>query len=464
MKIEQSLVEYLVGLRYEEIPAPIVRATKAQTLNIISAVLGGTTANGIKELVELLKEWGGKQESTVIAYGNKMPAPHAAQANASMGHALDFDDTYNKIMLHVAVVSVPPALAIAEMRGGVSGKEFITAVTLAVDLGCRMCFVMTAPPGEKDQLRWHHWHFTTLFGYFMAAAVAGRLLQLNEEKMLNALGLAYHQAAGNMQTVHDGGLAKRMGPGFSCRGGVTAALMAQRGITGAKNFIEGAVGFYGLYHPQSYCDLAKLTDGLGHRFENDDVSLKPYSCGVVNHTAIDAALAIVKEQDIKPDDVAEITIFTGEGSHFLCQPLEVKRHPRNAVDTQFSIPWSVATAIAKRRAAIWDYTDEAARDPMMHKLTSKINVEIDPALSEGSIEPTRVRIKTMDGREFTNQVDFPLGSPQKPFSPADAKRKLRDCNSVSIKPMSDEGLEKLVETVGRLEELEDVSQLMSLLV
>lgn len=465
MKTEKILVDYLVGLKYEDIPKTVVTATKSQILNFISAMLGGSSASGIKELVELLKDWGGRQESTIIGYGYKLPALHAAQANASMGHALDFDDTHNKVMLHTAVVSIPPALAIAEMRHGVSGKEFITAVIMAIDLGYRMCSVMKAPPGEKDQKRWHFWHFTALFGYFMAAAAAGKVMQLNEEKMLNALGLAYHQAAGNTQcTRNEGTHAKRLGPGFSCRGGVTSALMAYKGITGAKDFIEGEVGFYKLYHPQSYCNLANLTDKLGQHFENEDINLKPYPCGAVNHTAIDAALAIAKEQDIKPNDVSEIIIFTGEGSHFLCQPLEVRRHPKNAVDTQFSIPWSVATAIAKRRASIRDYTEDAARDPVVHKLASKINAEIDPTLTRETIEPTRVRIKIIDGREFTKQVDFPFGTPQKPFSAADTKRKLKDCNSVSIKPMPDDDLERLIKKAERLEELEDVSQLISMLV
>ena len=464
MKIEKLLADYIIGLRYEEIPPSVVEATKAQTLNIISAAIGGSTASGIKELVGLLKEWGGKQESTVMAYGYKIPALHAAQANASMAHALDFDDTYSKIMLHSAAVAVPPALSVAEMRDGVTGKEFITAVTLAVDLGCRMCLVLKAPPGGKEQLAWQSWHFTTLFGYFMSAAAAGRLLKLDQEKMMNALGLAYHQAAGNLQSGREGAQAKRLGPGFACRGGVAAALMAQRGNTGAKNFIEGEVGFYGLYHPQSrYCDLTKLTMNLGQQFENEDISLKPYPCGVFNHTAIDAALAITIKEDIKPDDVAEITVFTGEGGRFLCNPLEVKRHPKNAVDTQFSIPWSVATAIAKRRASVWDYSDEAASDPLMHKLTNKIDVTIDPALTGGSIEPTRVRIRTIGGREFINQVDIPLGTPQNPFGPADVKRKLADCNAVSIKPLTDENIDKLILAVGRLEEMEDVNQVIRLL-
>ncbi len=461
MNTERRLANYLVGLKYEELPASVIKATKLQILNIISAMMGGSAAGGVKELVDLLKYWGGREESTVFAYGHKVPAPNAAQANASMGHALDFDDTYNKVMLHPAVVSVPPAIAVAEMRPGVSGKEFLTAVALSIDLGCRMCLAVKSPPDGKDQQWWQVWHFTALFGYFTAAAAAGRLLQLSEDEMMNALGLAYHQAAGNGQVVRDGAHAKRLGPGFSCRAGVTSALMAQRGITGARNFIEGEVRLYDLYFPGTPYNLSALTNKLGQQFENEDISLKPYPCGVVNHTAIDAALLITREHDIKPDDVAEVTVFTGQGSSVLWKPIETKRHPKNGVETQFSIPWSVATAIAKRRAAIQDYTDDAARDPVMHELTSKISAEIDPTLTGGSIEPTRVSIKTKDGKEFIKQVNIPLGSPQKPFSEADIKRKLKDCNSVSITPVSDEILEKLIETIQRLEELEDVGLMMS---
>jgi len=461
MNTERLLANYLAEIKYEEIPDGVIRATKLQILNIISAILGGSSAAGIKQLIEFLRYCGGRPESTVFAYGDKIPATNAAQANASMGHALDFDDTYNKVMLHPAVVSVPPALAIAEMSPGVSGKEFITAVSLSIDLGCRMCLVVRATPEGKDQQWWQVWHFTALFGYFIATAAAARLLKLNEDQIINALGLAYHQAAGNGQVVRDGAHAKRLGPGFACRAGVASAMMAERGITGAKNFIEGELGLYDLYFPNSRHDLSWLVNRLGRQFENEDISLKPYPCGVVNHTAIEAALAITREQDINPDDIVKVTVFTGQGSSVLWKPIENKRHPKNGVDTQFSIPWSVATAIAKRRASIQDYTDNATKDPVMHELTNKISAEVDHTLTGGSIEPTRVSIKTKDGKEFINQVDIPLGSPGKPFSQGDIKRKLKDCNSASIEPLSDEVLDKLVETTESLEESEDVGIVLS---
>jgi 2-methylcitrate dehydratase PrpD len=461
MSIEESLASYLLNTEYDAIPLSVIEATKAQMINMISAAIGGSSANGIRELVEVLSGWGGTPESTLIAYGNKLPAPLAAQANASMAHALDFDDTYNKITVHVAAVTVPPAIAIAEARGNISGKELLTSVTLAVDLGCRMATVLQVPKGEP-QTGWHYWHFTTLFGYFMAAAAAGRLLKLNPEQMMNALGLAYHQAAGNMQVIREGALAKRLGPGFASRAGVEAALLAEKGVTGAKQFIEGEVGFYSLYHPTSkYCDLKKLTDGLGQKFENEDVSLKPYPCGVVNHTAIEAALSLAREFDINPADVSEIKVYTGAGTYVLCRPLEVKRHPKNTVGTQFSIPWAVATALAKRKASIEDFTDEATKDPVVNALTDKLFVELDPSFTGATIEPARVSVILENGRELVRQVEYPSGSPQKPFIAADIRNKLANCNSVSIKPFSDEKLDKLIETVANLEDLNDIDALVT---
>jgi 2-methylcitrate dehydratase PrpD len=459
MAIEKSLAEYLIDSQFGEIPKPVIEATKAQIINILSAIIGGSSADGIDPLVRLLKEWGGKPESTVIQYGIKLPASRAAQANASMGHALDFDDTYNKMTLHVAIVTVPPALAIAERVGGVSGKEFITSVALAVDLGCRMTNVLQAPPG-KAQTSWHFWHFTTLFGHFMAAAAAGRLLKLNTRQMLDALGLAYHQASGNMQVIREGALAKRMGPGFASRAGVEAALMAQVGITGARDFIEGEVGFYKLYHPTcEHYALNQLTDGLGSKFENADVSLKPYPCGVVNHTAIEAALGLAIEHDINPTEVDKIIVRTGAGSFVLCRPIEIKRHPKNAVDTQFSIPWSVATAIAKRKAAVEDYTAEATKDRLVNDLTDRLEAQIEPSFSGGTIEPARVTVVLKDGRQLTNQVDRPSGSPEKPFSPGDIRRKLKNCSSVSLKPLADKQMDRLTTMVAHLDELADIREL-----
>jgi len=123
----------LISVNYEDIPEDVVEATKKQILDNLGVAVGGSSKLGVKELLELIIDWGGKEESTILCYGNKVPAPNAAQVNATMSHALDYDDTGNG-PVHSSAVIVPTCLAVAERKGKLSGREFITAVSLGVDM------------------------------------------------------------------------------------------------------------------------------------------------------------------------------------------------------------------------------------------------------------------------------------------------------------------------------------------
>ncbi len=171
-------------------------------------------------------EWGGAPQSTILRYGDKMPVPNAAQLNATMAHSLDFDDVHEDAIMHPGVVAIPTALAVAEYVGGLSGRDFIAAVALGTDFICR-CGLATRP-GES--IHGYGWHLTTLYGSMTAAFVAARLLGLNAEAMTNAVGIAYHQASGNGQSVKDGAHTKRLGPGMAVR----AASVRPRWRNGAS--------------------------------------------------------------------------------------------------------------------------------------------------------------------------------------------------------------------------------------
>jgi 2-methylcitrate dehydratase PrpD len=255
-----------------------------------------------------------------------------------------------------------------------------------------------------------------------------------------------------------------MGPGFAAKGGIISALMAEKGITGAKNVLEGDIGMFPLYHQGSY-DIQTLTADLGKHFEGINVSIKPYPCCRGVHPSIDAGLALVNKHNIKPEDVREVTIFVGEGHHYrLCRPFEAKCNPRNVVDAQFSIPWGVATAISRRRATMEDFTETAIKSRDILDVTSKIKVEVDTGLnSPHKMEPVRVQIVTKDGRVYSERMDDPLGSPQKPMSFSDCEKKFRNCSSHSVKKLPDERIDKIIELVGRLEQVKDVRELIELL-
>jgi 2-methylcitrate dehydratase PrpD len=469
-----QFVKNFVEIRYEDLPREVIEVTKKEVLDLLGVALAGFSAPGVKELLDVITDWGGKRESRMILCKQKVPAPMAAQMNATMAHALDFDDVHDPAVMHPGVGVIPACLAMAERRGGVSGREFISAVVLGVDMMCRLG--LAAWPGynpsssEREAGAFQAarvkqgWHLTTLTGYLASAGSTGKLLSLDEERMLNAFGIAYHQCSGNLQGKIDGAQTKRMGPGFSSRAGIASALMAERGMTGAKNCLEGAQGFYTMYFQGGY-DAKTLTEGIGKHFEGVNVSIKPYPCCRGLHTYIDATLALVREQNLKAEEVKEIKLFSDEGGYSsLCTPLEVKVKPRTQVDTQFSIPWAVATALAKGRATIEHFTEAAIKSRDVLEVASKISVELDHGLDRSDrIPPGKLEVKTKGGQIYSKQVDDPLGSPRRPMSFEDCARKFRDCASYLVNQLPHRRIERIIGVIGELEQVEDVGEIMKLL-
>jgi 2-methylcitrate dehydratase PrpD len=344
----------------------------------------------------------------------------------------------------------------AEFKGRLSGKDLITSVALGVDMMCRLALATT--PGKSPiELGWH---LTTLFGFLGVAGTAARILGLDEEGIINAIGIAYHQSCGNSQTVKDGALTKRLGPGFAVKGGITAALLAEKGVTGARNSLEGDYGLYNLYMRGDYGpDI--LREDLGKRFEGMNVGIKPYPCCRGIHPAIDAALSLKNENKIKKEDIKEIIIYVTEAHYsLLCSPEDAKCNPRNPVDAQFSIPWGVATAIANNQVTLDDYTETAIKNDVIKGITKKMRIEKDNGLRRpDKMEPTRIEIRISEGGSYSKVVEHPLGSLERPMTFEDCSRKFRDC----ARQLGNEKTDKVIEMVGQLDKLPDIGDLFPLL-
>jgi 2-methylcitrate dehydratase PrpD len=458
------LAKNLVNVKHEDIPREVAEHTKKQILDILGVAMGGSSKAGVKELAELVMEWGGKEESTIFCYDKKVPAPNAAQVNATMGHALDYDDTGDG-PTHPSVVIVPTALAMAERQGKVSGQEFITTVALGVDMMGRLgqafrSGMKTAPIGGHPGAGWH---LTPLYGYLAAAGVAGRIIGLDEEKMVNALGIAYHQCSGNGQCVNEGALTKRMGPGFAARGGIVAALMAEKGITGAKESLEGELGLFNLYHKGEY-DPKPLTADLGKRFTGLNVAMKPYPCCKGTHSYVDVALEMVNKHHFKPEEVKEITVYCQDERYFLLYPLEKRSRPENPVDSQFSIPWALAVVFARGRASIGDFTDEAIKSPDILEISGKVRVKLDKNVGEKKgLIPAKIGVTTMKNQTFVEQSESTSLASEKPLPFSDYERKFRDCVTYAVKPRTKKQIDKIVSLIKQLEQVDDIRELVELL-
>lgn len=230
MDIESRLANFVVETKYEDLGKEVVDATKRDILDTIGVALCGSSAMGVRPVVDFVSEMGGKESATVFAYWHRVPPSSAALANSTMGHALDYDDCHDGAIHHTGVVVVPAAFAIAEYIGKVTGKEIITAIALGIDIHCRLGLATKHSVGLSIG-----WMLTPLYGYFGAATAASKLLRLDEEGVLNSWGIAYSQAAGNTEMIVDGGLTKRLQAGLAASGGITSALLARGGITGARH-------------------------------------------------------------------------------------------------------------------------------------------------------------------------------------------------------------------------------------
>jgi 2-methylcitrate dehydratase PrpD len=453
-----DFVKHFVKARFEDLPSSAVDAVKKEVLDSLATALGGSTKEGIEELVDMVQEWGGAKQSTVIAHGFKCPAPNAAQVNGTMIHALDYDDGHQTALVHVGCITVSSAFSASERIGKVSGKELITAIALGGDFMSRLG--LASRPGKSALSS--GWHPTTLFGFLGSAAVAGRLFGFDEEKMINAIGLAYHQCGGAGTGVADGALAKRMGPGLAAKVGITSALMAERGITGERDPLEGKSGIFKTYMGGDY-DPKILTVDLGKRWEVVNIGNKPYPCCGLTHVCIDATLALKSKYDIDISKIKSITVSGGQAVYDLSQPTEVKQNPRTIIDAQFSVPYVVAVALVEGKVTVDDFTEKSIKRPKILDVARKINGKLVPAMNRHGVGPGGVNIKMQNGAEYTEEVEHCLGSVERPMTFEDVKKKFRECTACSLKPLPATRVEKVIALVSRLETLSDANEIITLL-
>ena len=160
-----DLVSNAARVKYDDLPKDVVEITKKFILDTLATTIAGSSAPGCESVVNQVKDWGGKEEATILIYGGKVVSENAALANSMMAHALDLDDTHDEAVVHAYVSVLPAALAMAERNGGVDGKDLIAAVTVGVDLMYRLGLASFG----------HDWVYSSTMAYFGATVAAGEI-------------------------------------------------------------------------------------------------------------------------------------------------------------------------------------------------------------------------------------------------------------------------------------------------
>jgi 2-methylcitrate dehydratase PrpD len=451
METEKKLAQYISDTNYDDLPKEPVDTIKNVILTVLGTTIAGASAEGCEALVNQVRDWGGKEEATILIYGGKVPAYNAAFVNSIMARALDFCDAMIP-GIHVGSSSIPTALATAELAGGCNGKDFLAALVLGTEIAARINSVSIYDGFDP----------TGICSIFASTAIAGRILRLNSYQILNALALAFNKAGGSMQSNIDGSLAVRVIQGFVSQGGVICAHLAQRGITGPMNFLEGMYGYFHLYANDKY-NPQVVTRDLGERFEMENTLFKKYpSCGGTL-SSTEAILELIREKDLNPEDVARIDIKVSPRVYKLVgRQFEIRDNPK--VDAQFSIQYCVANAVLRKSSKLYHFDESYIRYSEIMKLAKNIYVSAEPTLED----PERLmlslgahmNVTTKKKKVYHKSVDIPKGLPGNPLTKEEHIERFKECVNYANKLLPKVNIEKIVSTVNRLEETKDVCKLI----
>jgi 2-methylcitrate dehydratase PrpD len=453
MDLIQSLVDHAMKLDYAALPKSAVEKTKFFILDSLGVALAGSRAPGVAQVAGLMSEWAERAESTVFYFGHRLSVLDAALVNSMMVHALDFDDVHEDAVLHPSCLQVPVAFAVAEQISGVQGRDLIAAIALGTDISCRLALGLSSGSGFVR---------SGTCGIFGAVLNAAKLRRSSRDEMIHALGIAFSQTAGNMQAVADGALVKRMQPGLMARDGIFSVLLAERGITGPANAMDGKYGFLDLYR-RGEIHREKITQGLGDHYEVENVSVKPYPCGRFTHGAVELAIEAAKENDLQANQIEEITIRVNKKSQeYVGRPYDPTRGNLQVM-AQFCAPYGVAAGIVKRDLFIGEFEESVIKDPTIAELALKTKSVIDESGDLGSEAAVGLLIKTKAGRMLSKKVLYPKGHPKNFFSRDEFIAKFRRCADSCSPSLKKENIERVIELVLGLDEVANVEEIPRLL-
>ena len=426
MDISRKLADFAANTTFKDIPKHVLEVEKQSILDNIGIISGGVGGDGCKEFHEYAIEAaaGGREEATVLGWGGKLPAIWAAFVNASMTMALDFADTSATATIHPNTSTFAVALALSEKLGNVSGEEFITAMVVGSEVACRLARATVSSRFSSDGF-----YMPPVFTSFGATTAACKLLGLNADQFIDAWSMNLSQYTCSSELTQNKETPIRsIREAFGAKAAMSSAILAQKGIKGYKDPFEGKQGFYRAYFQADY-DAEPVLAGLGEDWECAKLVFKPWPCCMGNHGSINAALNIMTENDIKLEDITNIHSEVPTVAKAVCEPLEDKRAPKNAINAKYSIPFTVATVLVDGNVTLESFDDDKLVRPEVLELAKKVDYELngdwdkDIELKTGS----KLTITTKDGKSYSSWVKKTLGNPDNPMTPQQFKAKFVSC-------------------------------------
>lgn len=443
-----ALAEFAANLRFEDIPASVLRRAEDLFLDCLASILAGATTRPIQAIERYAVAMGPADGDAEVLISRRQTSPlFAAMVNAAAAHVVEQDDVHNGSVFHPAAVVFPPALAVAQALGR-SGKELLVAAVVGYEVGIRI--------GEYlGRSHYKIFHTTGTAGTLAAAVTVGRLLNLNAEQMLHALGSAGTQAAGLWEFLRDAADSKQLHTAKAAADGMTAAYLAKEGFTGARRILEGAQGLAAGMSTDA--DPARLLDRLGERWALSETSFKYHASCRHTHPAADALQQAMREYKLRDTDIAEVITHVHQGAIDVLGPVV---DPKTVHQSKFSMGTVLALIAREGRAGLAEF-DAAPGNADVATLRTKVRMELDPEVDAAYPERWigKVTVRTTDGRVLHARVDEPKGDPGNTLSRDEIEEKALQLG-VYAQAASEAEVRDVIKSVWNLENAARVTALL----
>lgn len=382
-----ALARFIVGTHISDIPAEVYEHAKVAFLDWCGCAIAGVDDPVVEKLIRYANMMGGESQATVIGKNVRKTVTQAALINGAASHVLDYDDTSTRYIGHPSVGIFPALLALGEWKGA-RGREFLASFVIAY----KVAAVMGTCVGMKQYHR--GWHTTSTIGHIASAAGAARLLGLDEDRTVAALGIAGTMSSG--VKIVFGTMTKAFHAGNACRAGIMAALLARDGFGCARDFFEGPMGYF---HVHGGIIREEELATLGTTWNFDELVPKFHASCHFTHSAIEALLTLSREWNISPPEVDSIYVYVSS----LARDAAGKRRPQSGLEGKFSIFYCLANVLLRGDTGLQAFTDERVMDPQVISFMDKIHLCVDEKLAPME---SRVIVKTVEGEMYTKSSDI----------------------------------------------------------
>jgi len=436
----KALASYVVKNRWEDIPEDVRHEAKRALINVIGCAIGGSPHPAVTAAIRALSPFSGERTASIVGRPERLDPLHASLMNGISSHVEDYDDTTPKNYSHTSS-PVSSALLAYASANRVRGRDFVEAFILGFEAASRVGNVVY--PAHYDV----GWHMTGTIGVFGAAAGIGKLIGLNEQQMIWALGLAATQSAGLREMF--GSMGKAFHPGRSAQNGYAAALLAQAGFTSGEHGIEGPRGFAHVLAATR--DLSKITTRLGVDFDLRENTYKPFPCGIVNHPTIDGAIQIHDEHRPDPASIVAVRLRVAPLVLDLCNQQNITK----GLQGKFSVYHGAAVGLVRGKGGLREYTDDAVNDPAIKRVRELTTATGDPSVTEDQVH---VEVDLRDGRKLSKFVEQSLGNIHRPLTDKQLEEKFRD-QAILVLPAPE--VESVIQLCWKIDQLDDVGELVT---